>query len=159
MAQTKNLAAKIRTVEQTSSGGVAFRRNDSSYEIALIRVAPTNRWQLPKGLIDAGKSEEIAAVREVREEAGIQCDLIDKIETIEYWYVGSHHRAERVRFHKRVHFFLMKYVSGDVGKHDFEVAEARWVKIDEAIEMLAFKSEKTVVEKASKLLAESADKN
>jgi 8-oxo-dGTP pyrophosphatase MutT (NUDIX family) len=145
--------AKFATVEQISAGGVAFRQTDSGFEIALISVAPSNRWQLPKGLIDAGETPEIAALREVREEAGIDCDLIDKIETIEYWYVGDR-RGERVRFHKFVHFFLMKYASGDVANHDHEVSEARWVKIDEAIKMLAFKDEKRVAEKAAKLITE-----
>ncbi|MET0752414.1 MAG: NUDIX hydrolase [Pyrinomonadaceae bacterium] len=140
--------AKFVTVEQISAGGVAFRKTDSGFEIALISVAPSNRWQLPKGLIDAGETPEIAALREVREEAGIDCDLIDKIETIEYWYVGDR-RGERVRFHKFVHFFLMKYASGDVANHDHEVTEARWVKIDKAIEMLAFKAEKEAAVKAS----------
>lgn len=143
--------AKFATVEQISAGGVAFRQKDSSFEIALIAVAPGNRWQLPKGLIDAGETPEIAALREVREEAGIDCDLIDKIETIEYWYVGDR-RGERVRFHKFVHFFLLKYASGDVADHDHEVIEARWVKIDEAIEMLAFKAEKKAAFKASEKL-------
>ena len=135
---------RIATVEQVSAGGVAFRETDSGYEIALIAVAPSMRWQLPKGLVDAGETPEIAALREVREEAGIEAELIEKLETIEYWYVGDY-RRERVRFHKFVHFFLMKYTSGDTANHDHEVAEARWVRIDEASEMLAFKGEKTVV--------------
>ena len=142
---------KIATVEQVSAGGVAFRKTDSAVEIAIIAVAPQMRWQLPKGLVDAGESDEIAALREVREEAGIDADLIEKIETIEYWYVGDQ-RGERVRFHKFVHFFLMKYRAGDTANHDHEVAEARWVRIEEAIKMLAFKSEKEIVEKALKLL-------
>jgi NADH pyrophosphatase NudC (nudix superfamily) len=61
--------------------------------------------------------------------------------------------GERVRFHKFVHFYLMKYVSGDVADHDHEVSESRWVKIDDAIKMLAFKSEKETVEKAKILLS------
>lgn len=142
---------KILTVEQVSAGGVAFRSNGSETEIALISVNPSRRWQLPKGLVDDGETAEQAAVREVREEAGIEADLLEKIETNEYWYYGSY-KGERVRFHKFVHFFLMRYSTGDVGNHDHEVAEARWVKIDKATEMLAFQNEKKTVEKAAILI-------
>lgn len=146
-------SAKIETREQISAGGVAFRVSGDNFEIALIAVQPSLRWQLPKGLIDAGETEEIAALREVREEAGIETELLTKIETIEYWYVGDY-SGERFRFHKLVHFFLLRYLRGDVGDHDHEVAEARWVSADEALNLLAFKSEKEVVEKAVKLITE-----
>jgi 8-oxo-dGTP pyrophosphatase MutT (NUDIX family) len=149
--------AKIQTLEQVSAGGVAFRANDADYEIAIISANPSRRWQLPKGLIDAGETPETAALREVREEAGIETELLAKIETIEYWYVGDH-RGERFRFHKFVHFFLLKYIAGNVGDHDFEVAEARWVKPEEALKMLAFKSEGEIVQKAIKLMPEFFDK-
>lgn len=143
--------AKLRTVEQVSAGGAAFRLTDAGIEIALICAKPSLRWQLPKGLIDAGETPEIAARREVREEAGIETELLEKIETIEYWYVGDDWGRGRVRFHKLVHFFLLRYTTGDVADHDHEVAEARWVRADKAVEMLAFKAEKTVVEKAVRL--------
>ena len=149
--------AKIQTFEQISAGGVAFRLKDSDYEIAIISVNPSRRWQLPKGLIDAGETPEIAALREVREEAGIETELLSKIETIEYWYVGDN-RGERVRFHKLVHFFLLKFIQGDVENHDFEVVEARWVKAEDALEMLTFKSERDIVEKAIKLIPEFLEK-
>lgn len=143
--------AKIPTVEQISAGGVAYRRENSEIEIAVVAVNPSRRWQLPKGLIDAGESEEEAARREVREEAGIETELQGKIETVEYWYVGDW-RGERVRFHKFVHFFLLEYTAGDVKNHDHEIAEARWAAPAEAIEMLAFKSEQEVVKKALDLV-------
>ena len=157
MKDNSNQAAKIRTVEQISAGGTAFRLKNQIYEVAIISVNPSRRWQLPKGIIDAGESAETAARREVREEAGIETELLTLIEKIEYWYFGDY-RGERVRFHKLVHFYLLAYRGGAVENHDSEVLEARWVRAEEAIEMLAFKSEKAVVEKALKLINEFSEK-
>jgi 8-oxo-dGTP pyrophosphatase MutT (NUDIX family) len=72
---------------------------------------------------------------------------------IEYWYVG-HARGHRVCFHKFVHFFLLRFLGGDVANHDHEVAEARWVEIDRARKMLAFANERKIVERARALIAE-----
>jgi len=139
------------TRDQVSSGGVAFRWQDLEPEIAIVSVKPSLRWQLPKGIVDPGESPEITAVREVREEAGIETDLLSLIETIEYWYRSTKY-GKPVRFHKFVHFYLLSYRSGDVTDHDHEVAEARWVSFEEAMEMLAFKSERKVVEKAKEMI-------
>ena len=157
MKDNSNNTTNFRTVEQISAGGAAFRKTNSSYETAIISINPSRRWQLPKGLIDAGETPETAALREVREEAGIETELLSKIETIEYWYFGEQ-RGERVRFHKSVHFFLLAYRAGAVENHDAEVVEARWVSAVEAIEMLAFKSEKAIIEKALKLLPDFSEK-
>jgi 8-oxo-dGTP pyrophosphatase MutT (NUDIX family) len=143
--------AKISTLNQVSAGGVAFRLSEFEPEVAIVAVMPGERWQLPKGIIDKGESPEVAAQREVREEAGIETELLAPIETIEYWYV-SERRGRRVRYHKFVHFFLLAYRDGDVSNHDHEVSEARWVSIDEALGMLAFKSERAVVEKAREMI-------
>lgn len=144
--------SEVLTLEQISAGGVAFRINKAEIEVAIVAVNPSLRWQLPKGLIDEGESEEQAALREVREEAGIECAIIEKLETVEYWYFATQ-KGNSVRYHKFVHFFLLEFISGDVRNHDYEIAEARWVSPDKAIEMLAFKSEKDVVKKASDLIA------
>ena len=139
------------TKEQVSAGGVAFRRRGRSVEVALISVGEQGRWQLPKGLVGRGESAEEAALREVLEETGLECEMVAPLETIEYWYF-SKGRGTRVRFHKRVHFFLMRYRRGDVRDHDAEVNEARWMKIEEAVEVLAFKGERKVLEQAREML-------
>jgi 8-oxo-dGTP diphosphatase len=138
---------------QVSAGGVTFRRVGDTLDVAIIRPRGTDRWQLPKGLVDPGESPEETARREVREEAGIDGEVVAPIEEIQYWYVGTDRDGVRVRFHKSVHFFLIAYRAGDVLDHDREVAEARWASIDEAVRMLAFKNEKVVVEKAGGMLA------
>lgn len=150
-AEKKSSPFGFRTVEQVSAGGAAFRTNKRKIEFAIVSVNPSRRWQLPKGLVDEGETAEQAALRETREEAGIECEIIEKIDTIEYWYFGNE-KGARVRYHKFVHFFLMKYVSGDEKDHDHEIFEVRWVSADEAIEMLAFEGEKKVIEKAKSLI-------
>jgi 8-oxo-dGTP diphosphatase len=150
-ASQTSSAEKIVTRDQISSGGVAYRWQDLDSEIAIVSVKPSLRWQLPKGIVDPGESPEVTAVREVREEAGIETDLLSLIETIEYWFRSTKY-GKPIRFHKFVHFYLLSYRSGDVTNHDHEVAEARWVHVEEAMEMLAFKSERQVVEKAKAMV-------
>ena len=145
--------AKPPIRRQVSSGGVAFRRVGDRVDIAIVSVGPNARWQLPKGIVDEGESPEATAVRETREEAGIEAELVAPLETIQYWYQATE-RGERVRFHKFVHFFLLEYRAGDVADHDHEVNEARWVPIAEAAGMLAFGNERAVVAKAAELLHE-----
>ena len=139
-------------MDQVSAGGVAFRWRDSEPQIAIVSVKPKLRWQLPKGIVDPGETPQVTAVREVREEAGVETDLIKLIETIEYWYRSLKY-GKPVRYHKFVHFYLLEYKSGDVVNHDHEVEESRWVSFDEALEMLDFKSERDVVEKARGIIA------
>jgi 8-oxo-dGTP pyrophosphatase MutT (NUDIX family) len=149
---------KVETLDQISAGGVAFRWKDSDLEIAIVSVKPSLRWQLPKGIVDRGESPQVTAVREVREEAGIETDLIKLIETIEYWY-RSVRDGKPVRYHKFVHFYLLEYRSGEVSNHDHEVEESRWISVDEAIEMLEFKNEREVVEKAREMIAATERKS
>ena len=136
---------------QVSSGGVAFRRTRAGADVVLICVGAKRRWQLPKGIVDEGESPEVAAIREVREEGGIDAELIAPLETVQYWYQATE-KGERVRFHKFVHFFLLEYRSGDPADHDHEVLEARWFPLGDAVQALAFANEKAVVRKAAELL-------
>ena len=139
------------TKEQVSAGGVVYRRRGRKVEVALINVGEKGRWQLPKGLVGRGESPEEAALREVREETGLACEVAVPLETIEYWYFSKGGRA-RVRFHKRVHFYLLAYRGGDVADHDHEVLEARWVEVGEAARALAFKGEREVLGRARELI-------
>lgn len=149
--QENQSATKITTLDQISAGGVAFRWRDSKPEIVIVSVKPKMRWQLPKGIVDPGESPEVTAVREVREEGGVVTERLGLIETIEYWY-RSIKNGKPVRYHKFVHFYLLEYRSGDVSDHDHEVEESRWVSFDKALEMLEFKSEREVAEKARQMI-------
>ena len=143
--------SNVPTKLQISAGGVAFRKRDRRIEVALISVGEDTRWQLPKGIVDKGESTEDAARREVREEAGIDTEVIERIDKVEYWYFWKENQ-QRVRYHKFVYFYLLRYKSGDVRDHDHEVNEARWFEIDDAIKALAFDSEKKIVERAATMI-------
>ena len=142
--------AEVRTETQVSAGGAALREVSGGLEIALVSVGMPPRWQLPKGLIDDGETPEQAAVREVREEAGVVARPERLIDKVEYWYQAKRNGI-RVRYHKYVYFFLMWYESGDTADHDREVNEAAWVDIHQAIGRLAFASEKRIAEQAGAL--------
>lgn len=149
-------AERIETRDQVSAGGVAYRNYADGCEIALILTNPERRWQLPKGMIDPGETPEQAARREVREEAGVETELLSNIDSTEYWFMASH-GGSRSRIHKTVHWFLLRYTSGEVSDHDHEVIEARWVPVAEALEMLAFKNEREIVEKACQMIEAGAE--
>lgn len=156
--QDHTLAPKIETLDQISAGGVAYRWENSEPEMVIVSVKPKLRWQLPKGIVDPGESPEVTAVREVKEEGGIETERLGLVETIEYWY-RSMKNGQPVRFHKFVHFYLLEYRSGDVSNHDHEVEESRWVSFEEAVEMLAFEGEREVAKKARQMIEARRAKN
>ena len=147
----KSPTLKVPVKEQVSAGGVVFRGDKGNVEVVIVSVGGQNRWQLPKGMVEKGETPETAAVREAREEAGVLSEVVQLIETIEYWYAGLDNGI-RVRFHKRVHFYLLRYVSGDTKDHDWEVNEARWVPIDDATSQLTFDNERRVMQRAGALI-------
>lgn len=139
--------SEMTTKTQVSAGGIAFRKRGGRIEVAIISVGDERRWQLPKGRIGRGESNEDAAMREVREETGLETKMVAPLDKVEYWYYSTT-RNSRTRYHKFVHFYLLRYKSGNVRDHDHEVNEARWVEIGQALDMLTFKSEKKIVELA-----------
>jgi 8-oxo-dGTP diphosphatase len=145
--------SKIPTRSQVSAGGVAYRRRDDQIEVVLISVGERGRWQLPKGMIDEAESIEAAAMREVREETGLDTEMVRSIDKVEYWFY-SKSRGRGIRFHKVVHFYLLHCLSGDVRDHDDEVNEARWFEISQAIEALTFPNEKNIVQQAAEMIAD-----
>ncbi len=110
--------SRVSTRTQVSAGGVAFRKKGSRTEVVIVSIGNNHRWQLPKGIVNTGESSESAAMREVREETGVETEMIGAIDKVEYWYY-SIERGERVRFHKFAHFYLLRYKSGDVRNHDW----------------------------------------
>lgn len=137
---------------QVSSGGVIYRNVQSRVEVALTAhkdLRGRRVWSLAKGLVEQGEDPQDTAVREVREETGLNGRIIAKLGETSYWFYSRH---DRVRVHKTVYFYLLECTGGDTSAHDWEVEEVKWFSLDEAREVLAYKGEKEMVDKAEELL-------
>jgi 8-oxo-dGTP pyrophosphatase MutT (NUDIX family) len=127
-----------------SAGGVVVR-GDECVVIVPVKRSPQGRrvLGLPKGHPDEGESDEAAAAREVREETGVRAELVEPLGDIEYDY---QRRGRRV--HKRVRFFLFRYLSGSTADHDHEIEDARWLPLADAAEKLSYEGEREMAARA-----------
>ena len=109
-------------------------------------------WALPKGKIDEGESAAEAAIREVREETGVDGRVVEKLGDIRYVYTATWEGAKGERIFKVVSFFLLQAGRGRIDDIDeamrIEVDEARWLPLDEAPRLLTHKGERQMVAKA-----------
>jgi 8-oxo-dGTP pyrophosphatase MutT (NUDIX family) len=142
----------LKTEKHVSSGGLVYRhRDDRLIEVVLISRLGGKVWCLPKGHVEEGESFEQAAQREVREETGVEAQVVTELGEVQYWYYD---RWAKKRIFKTVHFFLLNYLKGDVQNHDREVDEACWFSIDQALTLLTYSSEREIFQKALKSLNE-----
>ncbi|MCS7178203.1 MAG: NUDIX hydrolase [Anaerolineae bacterium] len=141
---------------EISAGGVVFRQTETGAVEVVLVATPDGRWALPKGLVEKGESLEAAALREVQEETGLEAEVVERLDPIEYWYWWKE-GDQQVRHHKKVYFFLMACRGGDVARHDREVEEARWFPLDEAIHQAAHRTERQVLQQAAERLRVSKE--
>jgi len=138
----------LRSARATSAGGVVHRTEGGRLEIVLVRRRQPPLWALPKGTPDSGETLAETAIRETREETGLQVEIEEPISAITYFFVHG-----RTRFHKTVHFFLMHPIGGRLEDHDHEFDEVRWVQIDEALRVMTHATERGVVQRAVEILS------
>lgn len=136
---------KRKTRNEHSSGGAVLTVRNGIPHVALIATRGRTRWGLPKGAVGEGETSEQAAVREVREETGLDAEIVKLLDTIEYFF-----RAGDTLIHKRVDFYLMRYVAGELTPQLSEVDDVEWVELSEAISRASFESEKKLLESARK---------
>ena len=128
-----------------SAGGVIFRDNDNKPEVALISTRGGRLWGLPKGMVEKGEQQEMAALREVKEESGLEGKIVSDLGSISYWY---RLKEDNIKCNKVVRYFLMTCIGGDVSMHDDEVNSAEWFPIEEAITCISYKMDKEILVKA-----------
>jgi 8-oxo-dGTP pyrophosphatase MutT (NUDIX family) len=145
----------VRTARTVSAGGLILAAPDPASRVALISRRGSQgglQWTLPKGQQEAGETLEETALREVREETGLDARIIAPLDTIDYWFVWA---PEHTRYHKYVHYFLMLSTGGDLSDHDSEVEEARWFGLPDAARVLSFANERRLLALVPERLAEA----
>jgi 8-oxo-dGTP pyrophosphatase MutT (NUDIX family) len=162
-------------VREISAGGVVLRKQDGIWSMAVIEpadapdVIDTSKkagpikakavLALPKGLVDSGEKALDAALREVREETGVIAEPITKLADIKYVYVRAW--GDRARVFKVVTFYLFLYQSGNIDEISddmrIEVKEAKWIPLEDAPKLLAYRGEKQMARKAIEYVAAHPD--
>src|SRR5918992_1682234 len=146
---------KQRMRREISAGGVVVRRLRGRWWLAAIRPGgkPEGVWALPKGLVGPGERPESTALREVAEETGVEAVLVHKLGDIRYVYTWAGEGVFKV-----VSFYLVRYRRGRLGdipaEHRREVDEVRWLPLEDASRLLAYKGEREMAEAALTALAE-----
>jgi 8-oxo-dGTP pyrophosphatase MutT (NUDIX family) len=137
-----------------SAGAVVVRRLKGRWWLAAIRPGgkPEGVWALPKGRIAPGDSAEATALREVAEETGVEGRVVQKLGDTRYVFTESWEGGSGERVFKVVSFFLVRYSRGRIGdlppEYAHEVAEARWLPLEEAPKLLAYKGEREMASEA-----------
>ena len=143
----------MRTARAVSAGGVVLADLRPDAPVALVAhrsVRGTLQWTLPKGAQEEGETVAETALREVREETGLRAELVGPLDTIDYWFVWA---PERTRYHKFVHYFLMRFAGGDFSQRDHEMEDAAWFEPDEARRRMSFANERKLLDLIPKVLA------
>ena len=133
--------SKRAQAREISAGGVVVRGNQ------VVVIVPTRRafdgsrvLALPKGHLDGDETDEQAAAREVREEGGVEADLVAPLGDVRY-----HYRRNGRLISKRVRFFLFAFRSGSPADHDHEIEDARWLPLTQAATELTYPGEREMV--------------
>ena len=133
-------------IDVWSAGGVVVRKKNNQTEVLICERFSENLIALPKGKPNEGEYEAATAIREVREETGINAIIKNKIKDIFYSF-----KSPNGIINKKVSFFLMEKIDGEISNHDDEFDKVYWEKWDSALNKLSYQGEKDVLEKAIEL--------
>lgn len=136
---------------ESSAGGIVYRNDADKIMILVCQHSHHHGWVFPKGLIGdhiEGESKESTALREVEEETGAKAEIITHLKPVTYWYFWN---KEKIK--KTVYYYVMKYISGDITKHDWEMENVEWIETDKVEERLTYAADKKVWREAEKLIS------
>jgi len=169
---------KLPMKREFSAGGVVYKKEGQDFLWLLGKHSGYHKWVLPKGKIEEGEKGRETAVREVEEEVGVKARVIEQkpIHKDQYWFMAELKKEQvsesgpvrrvlkyqenedfgqatkKVKVFKSVSFYLMEYESGDPEDHDWEMEEAGWYSLGEALEKMAFEGEKEALRRAAELV-------
>ena len=141
-----------KRVDEISAGGLVIDKSGNN-GLLIGRIDPKDPkrerllWSLPKGHIEEGETPEIAAIREVHEETGIESAISKSLGVIDFWFM-----AGGKRIHKTVHHYLFTEIGGRIAPQVSEVDDVKWFPIDEIVERLAYPDEKKLIARSKELL-------
>lgn len=131
---------------QFSAGGIVYKKENNKIFVLVSQHSQHHGWVFPKGLIGdhiEGENKEGTAIREVKEETGVDAKIMKTLTPVTYWFVFE---GEKIR--KTVYYFLMEYAGGDITKHDHEMEAVEWLSKEKVAERLTYKSDQKVWEVA-----------
>lgn len=131
-----------------SAGGVVYRKRRDNVEIVLCGRRREQLWALPKGTPEPGETIEGAALREVREETGLEVAIERVVGSIRYRFTAPGGTI----YDKRVEHHLMTPVGGDLAAHDAEFDDVCWTGLEEALNLLSYPNERAIVLRAARLI-------
>lgn len=136
-----------------SAGGIVYKINNlGTIEILICQHGLHHGWVFPKGHIGdtiKNESRQEAAIREVKEETGINGKIISALAPIYYFY-----QIDKIKRKKTVYYFLMEYMDGNISIHDNEMENVEWLPIEKIEKRLTYESDKNSWEQAKQLLGE-----
>ena len=133
--------------KEFSAGGIVFKKEGFQTFILVAKHSGHHGWVFPKGWIEKGENPEKTAIREVREEGGVEAKIIRELPQAVFFF-----QINGQKIKKTVTYFLMEYVSGDPKDHDWEMEEAGWLEKDQVLGRITYSSDKKVFQEALKYL-------
>lgn len=130
-----------------SSGGIVFKNDQDGVKVLVVKNSKMNNpkvsyWGFPKGHTEQGEDSRQTALREVKEETGIEAKIISKIGESKYVFTRNGKKTFKI-----VLIFMMEYTQGEIVHQAEEVSEVKWVSPEEAMGILSFKNDKALLQK------------